>query len=282
MVLSLFYVLIIMNKISIITANRNNAEGLERTIKSVITQTYTNYEFIIIDGNSTDNSVNIIKKYSEHISSWVSEKDSGVFNAMNKGIGVATGDYCYFLNSSDTLVDNGTLKNIFNNKEYSAPFINGNQINDYGNGSDKVLALHRPITLFDFYKGTIKHQATFICRDLFNKYGLYDEKLKIVSDWKFFLEVIALNNEQPVFVDEDIVVFEWFGMSTNTQLLEKQKQERSQVLEELLPESILSDYQLLDQLSNYNDLANAMKSSKLLNFLVRGLYKTFRKLKAVK
>lgn len=270
-----------MNKISIITANRNNAEGLERTIKSVIGQTYTNYEFIIIDGASTDQSVEVIEKYSENISYWISERDSGVFNAMNKGIQMASGDYCYFLNSADVLVSEDTLANIFAYKEYSAPFINGNQINDYGNGQDKIYALHRPLTFFDFYRGTIKHQATFIRRDLFDKYGLYDESLKIISDWKFFLRTIGLHNEQPVFVDEDIVIFEWFGMSTNLGLLQKQANERAQVLNEYLPETVLQDYQHLDELSNYEDIANAMKSNKMLNSLVRGFYKIFRILKIV-
>jgi len=270
-----------MNKISIITANRNNAEGLERTIKSVVSQGYTNYEFIVIDGDSTDSSVDIIRKYSEYISYWVSEKDSGVFNAMNKGIKVATGDYCYFLNSADTLVDSNTLKNLFENKTYTAPFINGNQINDYGTGQDKIKALHRPVTLFDFYRGTIKHQATFIRRDLFDKYGLYDEELKIISDWKFFLITIGLHNEQPVFVEEDIVIFEWFGMSTNVEYHQKQQEERLKVLQECLPESILADYRFLERLSHYNDIATAMQSSKSLDVLIRGLYKIFRSLKIV-
>ena len=97
--MSLFFIILqTMNKISIITVNRNNVEGLERTIKSVIRQTYTNYEFIVIDGASTDNSVDIIKHYSSDISYWISEKDTGVFNAMNKGIKRSTGEYCYFLN----------------------------------------------------------------------------------------------------------------------------------------------------------------------------------------
>lgn len=270
-----FYVLSIMNKISIITVNRNNAEGLEKTIRSVIEQTYPNFEFILIDGDSTDNSVEIIKKYSDKITYWVSEKDTGIFNAMNKGIRKSEGDYCHFLNSGDSFFSPDTLKQIFENREYDAPFINGNQINDFGSHQQKVPCLNRPLTLYDFYWGTIKHQATFIRRSLFDIYGLYDENLKIISDWKFFLQTIGLHNEQPAFVDIDIVIFEWNGMSTDPQFVEKHKKERQQVLDELVPKSLQIDYEHLHELGNYQYIANAMKRSKFLNFIVRGLVKIF-------
>jgi len=269
-----------MNKISIITVNWNNAEGLEKTIRSVIKQTYSDYEFIVIDGASTDTSVDVIKKYSEYISYWTSEKDSGIFNAMNKGIKISSGDYCYFLNSADILVSENTLANIFQHKKYVAPFINGNQINDYGTSTGRVPALHRPLTLFDFYKGTIKHQATFIRRDLFDKYGLYDENLKIISDWKFFLQVIGLHDEQPVFVNEDIVIFEWYGMSTNIELTKKHQDERLKVFEECIPSSILDDYKRLDNLNNSAYLVDAVKKNRMFGYIVKGLYKIFKICKA--
>lgn len=112
---------------SIITVNKNNARGLEKTIKSVIDQTFNKYEFIIIDGNSDDNSVEIIKKYEDKISYWISENDSGKYNAMNKGIKVAEGDYCLFLNSGDYLYNNGILEEIYNCK-YQEEIISGDVI----------------------------------------------------------------------------------------------------------------------------------------------------------
>ena len=265
-----------MNKISIITVNRNNAEGLERTIKSVIKQTYTNYEFIIIDGASTDNSVDIIKQYSSDISFWISEKDTGVFNAMNKGIEHSTGDYCYFLNSADTFANDNVLKDIFGSQTYTAPFINGHQINDFGNYTQKVPSLNRYLTLFDFYWGTIKHQATFIRRDLFDTYGLYDETLKITSDWKFFLQTIGLKNEQPVFVDVDIVLFEWDGLSTNPQLIDSHIHERTRVLDENIPKPIQKDYENFHEMSDYVYIMNTMKRSALCSFLIKALVKLFK------
>ena len=86
---------------SIITINYNNEEGLRHTIESIVCQTYTDFEFIIIDGGSTDGSVDVIKEYAEHIAYWVSEKDNGRYNAMNKGVCQAKGDYCIFMNSGD-------------------------------------------------------------------------------------------------------------------------------------------------------------------------------------
>ncbi len=88
-------------KLSIITINKNNAYGLRKTIQSVINQTYSNIEYIIIDGASTDGSIDVIKKFEDKIDWWASEPDTGIYNAMNKGIKIATGDYCQFLNSGD-------------------------------------------------------------------------------------------------------------------------------------------------------------------------------------
>jgi glycosyltransferase involved in cell wall biosynthesis len=101
-------------QLSIITINKNNASGLEKTIQSVVSQTFKDFEYIVIDGNSTDESVEIIKKYSSGINYWVSEPDTGIYNAMNKGIRKAKGEYCLFLNSGDWLISPVTLQDVFN------------------------------------------------------------------------------------------------------------------------------------------------------------------------
>lgn len=264
-----------MNKISVITVNYNNADGLEKTIRSVVEQSYPHFEYIVIDGNSTDGSVGIIEKYADKISYWVSEKDDGIFNAMNKGIRKATGHYCHFLNSGDFFADADVLTRIFGNQTYTAPYINGHQLNDFGTHRQKVPCLNRRLTLYDFYWGTIKHQATFIRRSLFESYGLYDENLTIISDWKFFLQTIGLHNEQPVFVDVDIVVFEWNGISTNPELTAKHHKERQAVLDELVPKTVQADYERLHEMSNYGYIADVMKKSKFLNRMIRGLIKLF-------
>ena len=100
-------------KLSIITINLNNAAGLRKTIESVVNQTFTDYEYLIIDGGSTDGSVEVIKEFADKITYWVSEPDKGIYNAMNKGILKARGEYLQFLNSGDWLVDNEVLFRVF-------------------------------------------------------------------------------------------------------------------------------------------------------------------------
>lgn len=264
-----------MNKVSIITVNLNNAEGLEKTIKSIIAQTHKCYEFIVIDGNSTDRSLDVIKKYEEYIDFWISEPDTGVFNAMNKGIKKASGEYCYFLNSDDAFASETVLESIFKDKTYDAPYICGHQLNDFGDHSKRVVCKNRLLSLYDFYWGTIKHQATFIRRDLFDKYGLYDETLKIVSDWKFFFETIGLHNEQPVYVDVDIVLFAWFGLSTDDKYVKQHNIERQKVIDQFVPQSQQVDYERLHELNNYSYITDVIKKNKFVAFIAKGLVKIF-------
>ena len=268
--------MLMMTKISIITINKNNAEGLKKTIQSVIQQTYTNIEYIVIDGASIDNSLDVISSFVEKITHWVSETDSGIFNAMNKGVKKSSGDYCYFLNSGDVLASKDTLSDIFRDRIDHSPFINGHQINLIDSKQKRVKALNRPLTLFDFYWGTIKHQATFIHRQMFLKYGLYDENLKITADWKFFLQTIGLHNEQPIFVDIDIVHFEWGGVSTNLKWLKIHDEERIRVINECIPLSIQNDYNRFHFMSSNKYILDKMRDNRLFSFLVKGLYKILK------
>ena len=113
-------------KLSIITINYNNARGLERTIKSVICQTFTNYEYIIVDGGSTDGSLEVINKYADHISKWVSEPDEGIYNAMNKGTRMASGEYFNYMNSGDCFCDAHVLEDNGDIGLYNPCFFCGN------------------------------------------------------------------------------------------------------------------------------------------------------------
>ena len=159
-----------MKNLSIITINLNNADGLERTIESVLNQTYNDYEYIIIDGASNDKSVEIIKKYSHRVTHWISEKDSGIYNAMNKGIKLANGKYCQFLNSGDLLFDNNTLSNIFKSS-HNDDIIYGNIMFNYMNGITLLAKMPRVITLKNMIRSTIWHPGSFIKRSLFNNTG---------------------------------------------------------------------------------------------------------------
>jgi len=178
-------------RISIITINYNNGDLLEATIKSVIEQTFPDYEYIVIDGGSADDSVSIIRKYSNHISYWVSEKDKGIYNAMNKGILKATGDYCLFLNSGDTFYENDTLKNAV--ERLDADFVCGNVLLVYPSGTALWKAPDAVDPLFFIQRLSLCHQSLFIKTESL-KQRSYDESLKIAADWEQVFYEILINH----------------------------------------------------------------------------------------
>lgn len=267
-----------MPKVSVITISYNNAEGLSRTIKSVLEQDFTDYEYIIIDGGSSDKSKDIISAYSDQITYWVSEPDKGIYNAMNKGIQVAKGKYLHFLNSGDSYASSSVLSSIFN-KPQQESFLRTIQICDYGRNQVRWTNLgHKDVTLYDMYVNTMLHQATFIQRDMFDKYGLYDEDLKIVSDWKFFLKAI-LGGEKTLYINIESVVFEMEGVSTNKSHGEQHLKERKEVLRELMPSNLVADYERLRQLEQDSYITELIKNNKLYTFvfkLVNNLHKRFK------
>jgi len=236
-------------KLSIITINFNDASGLQKTLESIACQTYADYEQIIIDGGSSDNSLHTIQQFHNSAIQpfyWVSEPDNGVYNAQNKGIIKAKGDYCIFLNAGDYLVDERVLENVFC-LNYTSEIIYGNLIGISGNiiiGKSKG-KVHT--TFLDIYSSIIKHQASFIKRDLFQKYGLYDESLNIVADWAFFFKTVGFNAVSLQYIDVDIAYFDNNGMSNNNP--ELCKIERKKVLNQYMPLLMQEDYLLLEKYS---------------------------------
>ena len=265
--------------LSIITINRNNAAGLEKTMRSVTTQTCKDFEYVVVDGASTDGSVNVIRRlegcFGERIK-WVSEPDNGIYNAMNKGIGMATGDYLQFLNSGDCLVTGDVTERMFHAlEEYGCPSIlYGNMLKDMPKGKvirDRGFA-GQDITFLDFFTSTLNHSPAYIRRELFNKYGLYDENLKIVSDWKWYLQTIIFGGEKPMFTDIDVTLFDMSGISETNKMLNNE--ERKQVLSELVSPAILADYEQwsfpIDQMKR---LKRHPWAYRLVWFLERSLFK---------
>ena len=234
-------------RLSIITINRNNAAGLEKTMHSVANQTFKGFEYIIIDGASTDDSVEVIKKHETAFAhlKWVSEPDSGIYNAMNKGLRMASGDYIQILNSGDCLVSDDVTKRMLEalEKAGNPSILYGNMVKCFPNGRrmvDKCFA-GQEITMLGMYTGTLNHDPAYIRRDLFEKYGYYDENLKIVSDWKWYLQAIILGGEKPYYVDMDVTLFDMTGISETNKELDKV--ERKQVLDQMFPKAILADYE---------------------------------------
>ena len=226
-------------KLSIITVNYNDAEGLERTIKSVISQSFKDYEFIIIDGGSTDESVDIIKKYEDKIDYWVSERDGGIYPGMNKGLRQAKGEYVNFMNGGDCYHSPDVLVEIFALNSDADIITGTHSENGLRNvGKDGV-------TMLDLYKWAIDHQASFIRREVALRHP-YDEKYQIVSDWKFFLESLVIDNCSFCYTETVVVDVDMKGISNSN--FELDKQERKVVMNELFPERVLKDYQLLASL----------------------------------
>lgn len=303
-------------KLSIITINYNNASGLRKTLASVAAQTYRDIEHIIVDGGSTDGSVDIIREYAEdqtlnikhntsHIVKWLSEPDKGIYNAMNKGIEIALGrrivksfnrselvedknkgieitlgrrvvnddhtshitqhtsqeslcDYVWILNSGDCVASTDVVERMMGVLDHtshithhtSIPLLLGNIVHVYADGKHKVEdekckvdgvePLPMNVSMLTFYSGTVPHDAAFVRSDLFEKYGFFDESMKICADWKLYLDMIALEGIQPWHVDIDVVLFDMSGVSnTNNEL---RLAERKAYLEQVLPASVLRDY----------------------------------------
>ena len=331
-------------KLSIITINYNNAEGLRKTLASVAAQTYADIEHIIVDGGSTDNSVEVIRGYEQSLTSslsplasrlkWLSEPDKGIYNAMNKGIEIALGkrivnsfnrselvedknkdieialgrmgvtddhhstplasrlspdslsDYIQILNSGDILAANDVTERMFeamgngqwaidNDSNLQSPIANcptsdsapassplasrlspiengpaifyGNMIKEYPDGRRTKDTCgggdYTPESFLYFYKGTLNHDCAYIRRDLFEKYGLYNEQMKICSDWEWYVRAIVLGGEKTLYTNIDVTVFDMTGISEsdgkNRALIQ---QERREYLESILPAAVLRDY----------------------------------------
>lgn len=222
-------------KYSIITVNYNNKEGLRKTIESVIHQTYRDFEYIVIDGGSTDGSTDIIREYDKQITYWVSEKDNGIYNAMNKGIKIAHGGYLNFMNSGDKYHSSTVLEDIaaMNTND---DFIIGGYYDCERNIPYVIPA--QEVTLLTLLKHTINHQATFIKRSLFDK-RLYDEKYIVMADAKFNFQSIIFDNCSVKLADYLVADYDFNGISSNYDIYKK---ERQKMLTELFPRRIMSDY----------------------------------------
>jgi glycosyltransferase involved in cell wall biosynthesis len=237
-----------MPKLTIITINYNNLEGLKRTVDSVVNQTWQEFEYIVIDGGSTDGSAAYIESQSKHIDYWLSEPDKGIYNAMNKGIAKATGEYLLFLNSGDHLYSHKVLeenqKHIVN---YDLVYFD---LQIWNGTISKMVCFPDKLCFSHLFEGYLPHPATFISRSLFDVVGLYDENLKVVSDWKFFILAVFKYHCSYIKISETISTYYLDGISSQIDNYD----ERNQVLEQYFFE-YFSDYNEL--VENKKELTNA-------------------------
>ena len=255
--------------LSIITVNYNDKIGLELTIKSVQEQTFSNFEHIIIDGGSTDGSKELIEANKSNFSYWVSEQDKGIYNAMNKGIKVAKGDYLFFLNSGDHLNNKNSLNRIhLNLKDHDVIYFNINVI-----GEKKYIKKCPSEMSFTYLHNDLPpHQSTFVHKRLFEKFGLYDDGLKIVADWKFLIIALLKYNATYKHVNDVFSNYYEGGISSREGSFEAMEKERELVLRMEFP-ILMND--LKENFKLKRVIRNLRKSRKI-NWLIRlGLLEKF-------
>jgi glycosyltransferase involved in cell wall biosynthesis len=217
-------------KISIITINYNNVLGLEETIRSVIRQNYENIEYIVIDGGSSDGSAEIINKYNNEIDYWISEQDTGIYNAMNKGINIATGNYILFINSGDMITDDTAIEKAVK-IGLEEDLVSGNLWFVKGLARREWVPTD-VISFQTFLTSTIPHPSTFIKRTLFSTVGLYNERHRIVSDWEFFLLATCKYNCTYKHINLFLTDFNEDGISSNPDNFSIIDREKEIVLQE--------------------------------------------------
>lgn len=261
-------------KLSIITINLNNASGLRKTIESVIVQSFKSYEYIIIDGGSSDGSIDVINEFAKKLTYWVSESDDGIYQAMNKGILKSNGDYILFLNSGDWLVKSNILYKV---KQYldKADILFGDLINCYAPKAD-IKEIRFPDNLtFDFFlTSSIPHPASFIRRQLFKEIGLYNENLRIVADWEFFVLAIIKNNCTYLHLNFPVSVYNMNGISENPSYRHLLASEVKNSLEHYFPR-LLPDYDELHRLKKEMKLMKRKFKFKLKHSIIRNKYSRY-------
>jgi len=269
--------------ISVITINYNNVNGLEKTINSILNQTYSEYEYIVIDGGSTDGSYEVLQNQEKKINYWVSEKDKGIYNAMNKGIEASKGKYLLFVNSGDFLINNEVLEKVASELYDDFDFISGNL--EYLTESGKLYIRKHPekLTFSYLVSKTVSHPSTFIKREMFHKYGLYNETLKIVSDWEFFFKVLGLNGASFKSIDVTIAHFDMNGISSKE--VDLVNQEKNVIFKKYLPTIYNSenDSYIFNKFLESNKRMKLLKEidnspfiRKLTTFLLIFLYKIMK------
>lgn len=242
--------MIMYPKVSIITVCYNAGELIENTIKSVWGQTYENKEYIIIDGNSTDNTVSIINKYRDKIKYFLSEPDNGMYDAMNKGIKAATGDILYFLNSDDLFYDEYVIENIARvfQKKNDVELIYGPIIikNPMTNESF-IQTYDYYITKSYFIYGAICQQSIFYKADIFKKCGQFNDAYKIVGDYEWVLRAFYRYNVKREFYEGIIAKFRKGGMSNCDKFSILHHEERRKVMKEYFSRAEIYSYHLINR-----------------------------------
>jgi glycosyltransferase involved in cell wall biosynthesis len=216
-------------KVSVITVCKNSEAHIEKAVRSLVNQTYADREYVIIDGGSTDATLSILDRYRDHIDVLVSEADSGVYNAMNKGIGKASGDVLYFLNSDDRLHDRDVIADVVAGfRRHPGAMILYGDVILTGAGPDRLIKYGEIGPRF-FYKDTLCHQSLFARAALFREIGHFDEKYFIHADVDWLMRVYFGLGNVFRYVDRTICFFSGTGLCSNPVLAERHKYDRQEI-----------------------------------------------------
>lgn len=257
-------------KLSIITINYNNLVGLRKTVESVLAQTYRDLEYIIIDGASTDGSREYLNSIQDHSQAdnrlanlqIISEPDTGIYNAMNKGIRLAHGEYLLFLNSGDCLAETYTIEQLVK-QPLTTDIAYGYQYDDINGKRVPELCIDVPYITFDTLRNAhIPHQSTLIHRKALLRVGGYDECYKIISDWAFVMKGLFKYDLTIARIPQYVAVYDTNGISSNTDKT-IQWQERADFLHREFP-LFMPDYERWDRLNRngYMKLIHAIRNIK--------------------
>ena len=229
-------------KLSIITVNLNNQDGLLRTAQSIVGQSFRDFEWLVIDGGSTDGSQEIMSQFSAHIAWSVSEPDGGIYEAMNKGLAKASGDYVQFLNSGDSFIDRDVLESVFADN-HLADVNYGDQWCVLDGSIIEKRRYPETMDLRFLFRAPLGHQASFIKTSL-AKANPYRVKYTISADRAFFID-LYLSGASFHYLNFPIVYFDTEGIGSNVNTIEQRRDQLQQIKRDLLPAPAVKDFEKL-------------------------------------
>jgi len=216
-------------KVTIVTAVYNGEKYLEETILSIVNQSYQNIEYIIVDGTSTDGTVDIIKKYEDKLAYWISEKDKGMYDAINKGFNKASGEIYAYLNADDLYADSKVIENVVETfLQNDADLVYGNV--EFIDENSKHLYFYKAIQLLPIFIKYLKRvpfaqQTTFWKRKVYKDLNGFDDSLKYVADSKFFFSILLNKKYKSKKLNNNIAKFRWHSEGFSSADKEKMNKE---------------------------------------------------------
>lgn len=258
-------------KLSIITICYNEPD-VEKTCESIVNQTWQDFEWIVVDGGSNKETLDVFEKYKSRMAVFISEPDEGIYNAMNKGIKLAKGEYLNFLNAGDYYENTEVLAGIISSLDYD--IVSGDIKLLNLDGTSSVWVAEDKVDDKLLITGTIPHPSSFIKNYLFKKYGGYDENYKIVSDWEKWIDFLKVHKCSYKHVNHLCCVFNMNGISSKN--LELCKKERNEIISKYFSEKEIDKalsnikYTLLERIfSIKNGVGNTHKIITILGFKIK-------------